>query len=331
MSLVNIYCPVCQNNKFNTFEKVFDDRYGEPNQYNLAECINCKHVSTYPRLNQEELGKLYQNYYPRKNISYKQVLEKSNTNNSIFRVLQLWFHGTNNQGQIYAKKGENVLDIGCGDCSSLLEIKKLGANPYGIETDLNILPIANKLNLKVHFGSIEDNPFPGKFFELIVMNQVIEHFPEPDKSLQLIKKRLSPNGRLIIVIPNKDSIWQKITGKKWINWHIPYHLHHFSKKNFEKMLKKSKLKIINYRTITPNVWTFLQIRHIYHNTKIGEVNKIWQKEKHNKHSKFKQEEKLIFAKKFIKFSLLLFIALVNRIIDFLNLGDSLMVELEIKN
>ena len=36
LSLVNIYCPVCQNDKFNTFQKVFDDRYGEPNQYNLA-------------------------------------------------------------------------------------------------------------------------------------------------------------------------------------------------------------------------------------------------------------------------------------------------------
>ena len=36
------------------------------------------------------------------------------------------------------------------------------------------------------------------------MNQVIEHIPEPDKSLKLIMKRLSPNGRLIMVFPNMN-------------------------------------------------------------------------------------------------------------------------------
>ena len=36
-----------------------------------------------------------------------------------------------------------VLDIGCGDCSSLIEINNLGAKSYGIEADSNIKSIAN--------------------------------------------------------------------------------------------------------------------------------------------------------------------------------------------
>ena len=80
-----------------------------------------------------------------------------------------------------------VFDIGCGDCSSLIEINNLGAKAFGIEADTNVKSIAKSLNLKVHFGSVEDNPFSGKKFDLIVMNQVIEHIPEPDKCIKIIK------------------------------------------------------------------------------------------------------------------------------------------------
>ena len=59
--------------------------------------------------------------------------------------------------------------------------------------------------MKVHIGNIEDNPYIGKLFDLIVLNQVIEHIPELHKALEIIKEKLSPNGRIIIVVPNNAS------------------------------------------------------------------------------------------------------------------------------
>ena len=162
------------------------------------------------------------------------------------------------------------------------------------------------------------------------MNQVIEHFPEPDKSLKLIKERLSPKGRLIMVFPNINSIWQKVTRAKWINWHIPYHLHHFDKKSFEKMVIKCGFKITKCKTITPNIWTLLQLRHFFYEVKRGQSNSIWEFKK----STLSQQSKTIFQIKFIKifFKLifLLLIGIINRIVDIGNLGDSLMVEVKIK-
>jgi hypothetical protein len=35
----------------------------------------------------------------------------------------------------------------------------------------------------VHIGSIDDDPFPGVRFDRIVLNQVIEHIPEPQRLL----------------------------------------------------------------------------------------------------------------------------------------------------
>ncbi len=331
MNLVRIKCPICDNCDFNVFKEVFDDRYGEPNKYNLARCTNCSHISTYPRLQQQDLGPLYTKYYPRENINYKDVLSKVKFKKNFFTKFLNWFQGMNNLGQLYAKKNEHVLDIGCGDCSSLIYLKKLGAIPYGIEADINVKSIAESLDLPVHFGSIDDKPFPKIFFDLIVMNQVLEHMPAPEKTLNLIKKRLKQKGRMIIVIPNKESFWQKVTGYKWINWHIPYHLHHFNRTNIEKMLCKYHFKIIKSKTITPNVWTILQIRHFFHNCKIGEINNLWKKkESKNLKKEFVPNKSKIF-KLFIKIILFSLIGIFNRIIDAFRMGDSLMIEVQIRN
>ena len=328
MSIVNLNCPVCDNYKFNTFREVFDDRYGEPNKYNLAKCTKCRHISTFPRLKEKDLGKLYSKFYPRSEINYKEVFKKTNKKFNSLKTLIDWFNGTNNQGHLYAKKGEIVLDIGCGDCSSLIEIKSLGAKAFGIEADNNVKSIANALNLEVHIGSIEDNPFKGKLFDLIVMNQVLEHIPEPDKCLKLIKRKLTNKGRIIIVIPNKESLWQKISREKWINWHIPYHLHHFDSKSFEKMANKCGFKITSFKTITPNIWSILQIRNYFNNNKRGIPNYLWTIKKNNIN---KNKIKLNFKiqKKILKISLSICLGVFNRFIDILGLGDSLIFELEI--
>ena len=55
MSIVSLKCPVCKNYEFDTFKDVFDDRFGEPNQYKLAKCTRCNHISTFPRLKEQTL------------------------------------------------------------------------------------------------------------------------------------------------------------------------------------------------------------------------------------------------------------------------------------
>ncbi len=71
-----------------------------------------------------------------------------------------YLEGTDNQGHYLVRPGQRVLDIGCGSCVSLLEVRSLGGEPWGIETDPNVRAIADHFGLSVHIGSIHDNPFP---------------------------------------------------------------------------------------------------------------------------------------------------------------------------
>jgi hypothetical protein len=168
-----------------------------------------------------------------------------------------------------------VLDYGFGSALSLLEARALGGEPYGVETDPNVARIAEHYKLNVHIGPWTQDVFRGVKFDLIVLNQVIEHVPEPGKLLQSFKERLNEDGRLVMSFPNASSIYRRVFGRRWINWHIPYHLHHFCWHSFRRLAAQSGYEIQTHRTVTPNLWTVLQLRARSQAVEPGMANSMW--------------------------------------------------------
>lgn len=325
MFVISMRCPVCEGNIFDAGTEIFDDRYGEPNHYQLAQCAGCGHTATAPRLREADLPALYGTYYPRKNIGADDVIRDAAKARRPFAKLLRWLNGTDNQGQYSVRAGEAMLDVGCGSGVSLLEAKALGATAFGIEADPNVRPIATMLGLNIHFGSLRDRPFPEQRFDLVVMNQVIEHLPDPDEGLQILGERLTPNGRMMLVFPNTASFWRRLSGNRWINWHIPYHLHHFDRKSFQRMASRSGLEVVRMRTITPNVWTLLQLRANRHRPQLGQPSLIWAvPEKSSSASATRKSNPLRIL---LRVGVLAIFTVFNRLIDTLGVGDSLMVEL----
>lgn len=326
MSELTMRCPVCEGSTFLPGAEVFDDRYGEPNRYQLARCGACGHIATAPRLRESDLPALYGTFYPRKSIGTADVAAEAAKVRHSFAGIRRWWSGTDNQGQYSARAGDTLLDVGCGSGVSLLEAKALGAGAFGIEADPNVKPIAAVLGLNVHFGSLQDRPFPEQSFDLVVMNQVIEHLPDPDLALQTLRERLAPNGRMVLVFPNTASLWRRLSGSRWINWHIPYHLHHFDRKNFQRMVKHCGLEVVRSRTITPNVWTLLQLRANRYQPQRGQPSPIWTVAN-------RSESAPVIARQsgplraLMRVGALSLFAIFNRIVDFLGMGDSLLVEL----
>lgn len=323
---LSMRCPVCQGNVFSPISEIFDDRYGEPNRYQLARCNGCGHTATAPRLHESDLSTLYGTFYPRKSINADDVTREAAKLKRPFAELARWWNGTDNQGQYGVQAGEVMLDVGCGSGVSLLEAKALGATAFGIEADPNVKPIAAALGLSIHFGSLQDVPFPEQRFDLIVMNQVIEHLPDPDLALQTLSGRLTPNGRMLLVFPNTASLWRHLFGSRWINWHIPYHLHHFDRNSFARMVQRCGLEILRSRTITPNVWTLLQLRASRHKPLLGQPSPIWTVADRSG-SVTAANGNAIPLRGLLRNSVLAIVAVINRFVDALGKGDSLLVEL----
>ena len=268
-------CIICNNSEFKKVFNLYDDRYGEPNLYSIKECTQCGHYCTFPRINNNQLAALYGNFYPRKNVNLESIVKEAKKESYKFSGFFRWLKGTNNQGQFYAKKDDLFLDIGCGSGVSLIEAEILGAKAFGLETDPNVKIIGKNLNLNIFQGNLEESPFKETKFNLIVLNQVIEHIPEPDILLKKLTTKLTKNGLIIISFPNVNSFWRFLFKERWINWHVPYHLHHFKEKNFGRLLSKCGFNIIKKKSITPNIWTLMQLRTIRKSILIGEKNNQW--------------------------------------------------------
>jgi len=330
-------CPVCKGNEGLGIRHVFDDRYGQPGLFSLVRCRTCGHIMTSPRLAESDLGALYSIYYPRKQVNVADLKLEAARSVAFLAGLRRWWNGTDNQGQYLVRSGELMLDIGCGSGLSLLEAQALGAQVRGVEADPNVRRIADELGLAIYIGSLLDEPFAGERFELVVLNQVIEHIPDPSLTLTRLRNRLQSGGRIVLVFPNVRSFWCRVSGSRWINWHVPYHLHHFSRDSFGRMAESCGYRVGAVRSITPNLWTILQLRASRINISRGVPSPMWTvsspAEPSSERAACPPARRTFprmlrgLLRRAVLTGLMLPLSLVNRSIDALGLGDSLMVEI----
>ncbi len=329
-------CVVCVEKMELWYGGMFDDRYGVPGFYDLLRCVTCGLVRTSPALREDALPGLYARYYPRKNIDIASLSKQLNDSVSVIGWFRIWLSGADNQGHYYALPGMKVLDYGCGVGISLLELQRMGAEGYGIETDPNVRRVAEHFKLNIHIGSFEEDPFPGTKFDLISLSQVIEHIPEPGRLLRALRERLKDNGRVILCFPNVDSIYRRLFGRRWINWHVPYHVHHFNRNSFSKLCEREGWKVVRWKTVTPNLWTVLQLRALLVHSRMGEPNPLWspaaarvsgnaqdKRESPGMIHRLRGSTRLVA--KWLAGTL---IAFINRVIDATGMGDSLLVFIE---
>lgn len=322
-------CPICGKCDSIPLREVYDDRYGQPDRFTLVVCRCCGHCMTTPRLRESELGALYGTYYTRKYANPEAIRREAQRAVKRFARLRRWWMGTDNQGQYCVRSHESMLDIGCGSGLSLLEAKALGARACGVEADPNVRRLADDLGLQIYIGSMCDDAFPGQQFDLITLNQVIEHVPNPDDLLTRLRNRVRLGGRVVLVFPNARSIWCRLFGVRWINWHVPYHLHHFTRKGFEQLVQRCGYEVQGARSVTPNLWTLQQIRALNHDTTRGVPSPLWRviPAPDPGTGETTSADSMNWVRRVVYLALMVPIGVVNRVVDALGWGDSLMVEI----
>lgn len=270
MFKLNCACPICGTAIDKPGANLHDDRYGYPGEFPLYRCPACGHRVLAVSFSEAEIRELYSDYYPRSNRSldsYAVPEDKSD--------MRLWFEGDMSSPFRWVPKGVKVLDIGCGFGESLGYYEQRECDAYGVEADENIRRVAERFGFTVHVGLFDPDMYQEDSFDYVTMAQVIEHVTDPLANLKGVARVLKYGGTLILSTPNSNGWGAKIFGKKWINWHAPYHLQHFSRKSMGIAAKKAGLKIERLRTITSSEWLYYQWLHLATYPGFGEPSAFW--------------------------------------------------------
>lgn len=142
------------------------------------------------------------------------------------------------------KEDFRLLDIGCGSGLFLKSCKDAGIHGEGIDVSANALNFArNEFGLDVYNKTTKDLINEGRKYDMITMWHVLEHITEPIDELRKIIELLSPNGYLMVEVPNLNSIKFRLSGNKWRGGNHPlYHRSFFTSKTLRETLIKSGFK-----------------------------------------------------------------------------------------
>ena len=137
---------------------------------------------------------------------------------------------------------DKVLELGCGGGHLLRALRRAGYDGLS-GVDWAIAPGTSDLDgVKLIAHDIATYT-PDKSLDLIILNNVLEHLPDPGAILSRYRRCLRPGGRLIVVTPNADSLSRRIFGRFWAGLHSPWHVFVFSPRALTILAQRAGCRI----------------------------------------------------------------------------------------
>jgi len=215
----------------------------------LFKCKKCKLIFSEFAKNINENTYIKELKYVEDDIYIKQIDFKTKYFNLFFKKIKS-----------HLNSNSDVLEIG-SYYGVLGNIIKPHVRKYiGLELSIHASQYAKKnYELDIYNGTIQDYIKNNDLFDIIIMNDVIEHLDNPFESLNLLEKKLKPDGILIFTTYDMNSIYPRLMGRSY-PWIMPYHLYYFSNFTLKNLCEKNNLEIFKIKNDT-RVTSFGYLMH----------------------------------------------------------------------
>lgn len=111
--------------------------------------------------------------------------------------------------------GRSLLDVGCGDGQLLRTARDQGWDAFGIDLSAGAIRLCQELGLQATQTDFFDSSLDGRRFDVIVMSELLEHVPSPQRFLQRAKDLLADRGVLYLTTPNFGSLARRLLREDW--------------------------------------------------------------------------------------------------------------------
>lgn len=150
-------------------------------------------------------------------------------------------------------KPGRVIDVGCGVGTFLDAMQENGWVTAGIEPGEVAAGRAREKGHQIVCQSATDplgDVLAGQLFDLVLMSHSLEHVHSPTQALANLRPLLRPEtGRLVIEVPNLESMLTYWFGELSLAFDTPRHLYMFSPDTLIRMLEKTGFEVFSVRHI----------------------------------------------------------------------------------
>jgi 2-polyprenyl-3-methyl-5-hydroxy-6-metoxy-1,4-benzoquinol methylase len=241
-------CPYCCGE--NHRQSYMSSTLFNSKKFDYLSCTNCDVIYVHPFPNEEDYIAMYPPSYQgelinSKNLIYDKIFDKIKT---------------------FSINAENILDYGCGYGELLFHADQKGFKTYGVEYNEKYIEILKKRYKQTSFMSISEFDSSVNFYDIIILNNVLEHVANPNELLQKLKSKLNDKGILVVIGPieNNFTIAQSFRQffftlkrkiKNNVSNHPPYHITFTNYDNQLEIFGRNGYKFLLFET-SESAWPF---------------------------------------------------------------------------
>jgi len=237
----------------------------------IYSCRFCGHGHLFPRPAQSEIEKQYQNECSSiENSNAFAMLDAYKTRPGEVRTHYRWY--LKRCAKLVNSVKDNIsplsidaasariFDAGCS-CGVFVKcLMDCGfVNAEGI--DVNAVAVRKgieSLGAPITLGNIS-NLAQEKKYHCIIATTLLEHLSDPLSALAVFKSHLVKGGRLLVTVPNFDSLIRALMGSRWLWYMPPFHIHHFTPQSLRTAAAAQGFTVSKMDTL--NTGTYLYLLH----------------------------------------------------------------------
>ena len=203
---------------------------GIKNHFNVVRCNICSLTYIRPLPSKRSLEKLYEKFDYSNALVAEKVIRKDALE-SLIKIERF-------------TRMRSLIDIGCGRGYFLDEARKRKWIVFGIDYSNEVIGYASKdLYLPVERADIFSFKSKRKF-DVVTLNQVIEHVTQPNLLIEQCNKLLNPGGLLYIATPNISSLLAKLKKLDFDYLMPPEHIGYYNYETLSRLLNDNGFTVL---------------------------------------------------------------------------------------
>ncbi len=249
-ALEHVACPSCGSPRSNLALHGRDRLFGKQGWYRVVRCAACNMRYLNPR----PCGEALRAHYPADYLPVRRPEDKSPLLRFLTRIMisARWSAYVRMVEEVIGTipPSARVVDVGCGLNDLLARLHELrGCAGVGVDINPEVTSyIRDTLGMSVALGTLRQAQFETAGYDLVTMNQFLEHEPEPVATL-LEARRISKKGaHLVVEVPYAGGLPARAFGSCWSQLDVPRHLAFYTPETLGDMLSRCGYRLIHVKS-----------------------------------------------------------------------------------